>query len=252
LNLKSGAKTDPWALFLSPAEFGDASLRRKAEQKLRDRKPTLQGSFGNLVFENIKRYQPDKYRAALAAQDEFAKVASFFPHYKKIQEAISSVHIGLAGHGVGHLVYSMDKRSFTNLVEDAGIRKKVAEMLGEAVLEVVFDIKSIGILGLGLQMLELARGLENERMLGASGPAAEKWRSQKRFQFVLAVMAEDIRRRQGGDPVGIANELAARYARFQPLFHKYTTYTILEDNLRRYEGKLPARIPPSINQAPPR
>ena len=83
---------------------------------------------------------------------------------------MEGVSISLSEHGIGNLVFSMNSRYLTDLVEDKELRDKVLEMTAGGLSELVFTENVIEILGLGLTLLEIARGIENERMLGGVGP----------------------------------------------------------------------------------
>ena len=42
----------------------------------------------------------------------------------------------------------------------------------------------------------------------------------------------------------LASELAARFAEFQPIFYKLGSYISLEETLAKYQGNIPAYVPP--------
>ena len=203
-------------------------------------------------FDNIRAYRPDQYRAALAAQAAFNKVRSFLPWYQKIMTAVPNVSISLSSHGVGQLVFSMDKRSFTELVLDRELANRAAEAAASAYLgRMQFDKDLIGVLGLGVTLLEIADELKNERMLGGTGPDAAEWRRARALQFVFGLMAEDLSRHDWGNGYfysrntrDLVNELAARFAEFQSLYHKLGQFLELESTLARYQGNIPDFVPP--------
>jgi len=221
--------------------------------------PATPGQFGFSTFENILRYRPDQYAMALIAQRAYQRVSGFLPYYQKIMIATPSVSISETRDGIGNLVFSMPGAEFSRLVDDQALRNKALEIAGAGVTsELVFSEDVIGMLGLGLALLEIAQGIENDRMLKGTGPENAKWRQQKQYRFVLGVMAEDIRRRNFADGFffsrnsrDLAEELDTRFKEFQPIFYRYQTFFQQESDLGRYEGNIPDRIPPSYNVPPP-
>lgn len=214
--------------------------------------------FGYSKFLNILKYRGWEYPYALGAQARYQKVSGFLPWYKKISIAAPRVSISLAPHGVGELVFSMDKGAFTDLVEDPALRNKALEIMGAGLTaELVFTEDVIGVLGLGMTLFDIARGLENERMLGSFGPEHDKWIAKQQLQFVFGLLAEDISRRNWGDGYffsrnsrDLAVELANRFAEFRPVFYEYANYYWLEDDLGRYQGNLPEQPePPTMGPA---
>jgi hypothetical protein len=148
----------------------------------------------------------------------------------------------------------MDTRSFTNLVEDKALRGKVLEIAAGGASQLVFTEDVIGIFGLGLTLLEIARGLENDRMLKGTGVENARWRLKQQYQFVFGLMAEDLSRRNWGDGYffsrdarDLAVELAARFAEFQPTYNQYTYYFWLDGDLGTYQGNIPDYIPPTMS-----
>ena len=203
------------------------------------------------TFDNIRRYRPWLYPDVINTQNGYQKVSLFLPWYQKITIAVQGVSISLAEHGIGNLVFSINTRYLTDLVEDEGLRNKVLEMAAGGLSELVFTENVIEILGLAFNLLEIARGIENERMLGGFGPAADKWRYNKKLEFVFGIMAEDLSRRNWGDGYffsrhvrDLANELAARFAEFQPIYYKLGRYVSLEETLAKYQGNIPDFVPP--------
>ena len=81
-------------------------------------------------------------------------------------------------------------------MEDKEFRNKVLEMGAGGLSELVFTGHVIEVLGLGLTLLDIARSIENERMLGGVGPEADRWRYNKKLEFVFAILAEDLSKRQ--------------------------------------------------------
>jgi hypothetical protein len=152
----------------------------------------------------------------------------------------------------------MDGRAFTDFVESEELRNKALEMLAGHISEVVFTVDVIGMLGLGLTLLDIANGLEKERMLGGVGPEYDKWRAKQQLQFTFALAAEDLTRTNWGnlqfinlDPRSLAVELANRYAEFQPIFFRYSDYFQNERNLGIYQGHVPDRMPDVMGPVPP-
>jgi len=213
------------------------------------------GVLGYNIFDSIRRYRPALYRAALAAQTAFQKVRGFLPWYQKIMNAVPGVEISLDSHGIGDLVFSMDKRSFTELVHDKHLLDKALETAGSGLLgRLEFSVDFIGLLGLGQTLLEIARGIENERMLGGVGPASDKWRRDQALKFVIGLMAEDLSRldlsgsyfvnRNARD---LAAEITGELAEFQPINNTFVSFLLLEDQLARIardQGNVPDVLPP--------
>jgi hypothetical protein len=203
--------------------------------------------FGFSTFENILKYRPDQYPMALMAQTAYQRVSGLLPYYQKIMNAVPRVSISESNEGIGNLVFSMPGAEFSRLVDDQALRNKALEIAGAGVTsELVFSEDVIGVLGLGLTLLEIAQGLENDRMLKGTGPENAQWRLKQQYQFVFGVMAEDISRRNYGDGFffsrnsrDLAVELASRFAEFQPIFYRYQPFFQLESDLGRYQGNPP-------------
>jgi hypothetical protein len=228
------------------------------------------GTFGFSNFLNIHQYRPDQYSAAVAAQDAYQKVAGFQPYFSKISSVAPNVGIATAREGVGNLVFSLDYRSLGVLVESSEIRDKAIELMTHGAVTrwitsytepppaLEFTEKAIGILGIGLTMIDIARGLENERMLGGFDPGRDQWIRKQQFQFVFGLMAEDISRRNWGDGYfysrnvrDLAVELAVRYAEFQPIYYRYAPFFWMESDLSKYGGQIPQNRPQTMGLPPP-
>ena len=213
--------------------------------------------FGFSNFDNIRYYRPNQYAAALTAQNAYQKVSSFLPLYQKISNATPRVSISLSDRGLGNLVFSMDRQTFAELVDDTALRDKAFEIMAAGVTsELVFTEDVIGILGLGLTLFDIARGLENERRLGSFGPDHDTWVKKQQFQFVVALVAEDLSKRNWGggyfisrNTRDLAVELATRYAQFRDIYYEYTRYFWLDGDLGRFQGNIPDRIPPTMGPA---
>jgi hypothetical protein len=151
----------------------------------------------------------------------------------------------------------MDRQTFAELVDDTALRDKAFEIMAAGVTsELVFTEDVIGLLGLGLTLFDIARGLENERRLGSFGPDHDTWVKKQQFQFVVALVAEDLSKRNWGggyfisrNTRDLAVELATQYAIFQPIYYEYTRYFWLDGDLGRFQGNIPDRIPPTMGPA---
>jgi hypothetical protein len=247
---------------LEPRPLGGTTTQPSARQQSQTQRlssPVLR-SFPNikvqastdwLQFDNIRKYRPDLYPGAISAQIKFQGVKWFRPWYQKISIAVEGVSISESEYGIGKLVFSMNRQYLMNLVEDEGLRDKIIEMTASSVLQLAFSEEVIEALGLGLTLLELARGIENERMLGRVGADADKWRYNKRLDFTFGIVAEDLSRRNWGDGYffsrnvpDLKSELASRFAEFQQRFYELGHYTSLEQNLAKYQGNIPDFVPP--------
>jgi hypothetical protein len=211
--------------------------------------PASSGQFGYSTFDNIRQYRPDQYQAALAAQAAFQKVIGFLPYYRKIASAAPRVFISEASEGIGNLVFQMTGAEFAALVDDQALRNKVLEMTAGAITsEFAFTEDVIGVLGIGLTLLEIAQGLENDRRLKGFSVEDAEWVRKQQYQFVFGLMAEDLSRRNFGNGYffsrnsrDLAVELAARFAQFQPVHSQYATYYFLDNDLGQYQGNPPVR-----------
>jgi hypothetical protein len=230
---------------------------------------TTQEQFGYSQFRNTLQYEPFNYPAAIQAQNDYRKVSGFQPYYNKINSTYPQnarkISITLDPHGVGNLVFSMNGKAFIDFVESDELKHKAAEimagglttagtMVGEEEVHLIFKEDVIGMLGLGLTMLDLAQGLEKERMLGGVGPDYDKWRDKQQLQFTFALMAEDWIRMPWGplqffnrDPRSLAVELANRYAEFQPIWNTYAPFFWREQELAKYGPNPP---PPQTTMGP--
>jgi hypothetical protein len=221
-------------------------------------KPSAQpgaGILGYNKFDNIRQYRPTEYQAALAAQAAFQKVRWFLPYYQKIMNAVPNVSIGLDSHGLGKLVFYIDKRAFTEIPQSIELRNKVLETIGSGSLGAVeFSVDMIGLLGLGVTIIEIAHGIENERKLGGVGPEADKWRREQAIKFVIGLVAEDLSRQdlRGSHFIyrnarDLANEIMADFTEFQPRNYQFVHYLLLEDQLWQIaqdRGYVPDVLPP--------
>jgi hypothetical protein len=211
--------------------------------------PASSGQFGYSTFDNIRQYWPDQYQAALAAQAAVQKVIGFLPYYRKIASAAPRVFISEASEGIGNLVFQMTGAEFAALVDDQALRNKVLEMTAGAITsEFAFTEDVIGVLGIGLTLLEIAQGLENDRRLKGFSVEDAEWVRKQQYQFVFGLMAEDLSRRNFGNGYffsrnsrDLAVELAARFAEFQPVYSQYATYYFLDNDLGQYQGNPPVR-----------
>jgi hypothetical protein len=217
------------------------------------------GTLGASTFDNIRIYSPDQLQAAFDAQTAYVKASSFLPYYMKITNAVPMVDIGESPTGLGNLVFSMKTRSFTDLVEDEGLKSKVLEIAAAGATEsLIFTEDVIGVVGLGVTLLEIAQGIENDRMVSGNGPDNVAWRTKQQYLFVFGLMAEDLSRRNFGDgyffsrdPRDLAIELATRFAEFRPIFLNYQHYYELDFNLAKYQGNVPDRPVDTMSVPPP-
>jgi hypothetical protein len=219
----------------------------------------MREQFGYSQFTNTRRYEPLNYTPAMHAQNEYLKVSGFQSYYNKINTLWPQVSISLDAHGVGRLVFSVSGKAFVDSVESDELKHKAGEIMGGGLTaEIIFGDDVIGVLGLGLTMLDLAQGLQNERMLGGVGPDYDKWRAKQQLQFAFALMAEDLVRKPWGplqfinnhDSRSLAVELATRYAEFRPVFQTYFQYFDREQQLGLYGGNPPLVQPPTMGPAP--
>jgi hypothetical protein len=225
-------------------------------------------TFGNSIFYYTSQYAPDQYVPALTAQAAYQKVSGFQPYYNRISSAAPSVSISLASEGLGNLVFSLDARTFGTLVESDELRNKAIELMTHGAVTqwvssyidahppVALELteKAIGILGIGLTMIDIAQGLENERMLGGFGPDRDRWIQQQQLKFVFGLIAEDISRNNWGNGYffsrnvrDLAVEVANRYAEFRPIFGEYAHYFWQESDFAKFGPNPP---PPQTTMGP--
>jgi Putative peptidoglycan binding domain len=223
------------------------------------------GIWGYNSFDNIRMYRPAQYPAALAAQGAFKKVIGFLPWYLKIKKAVPTVSIALDSHGIGNLVFSMDKHPFFELVDDKELTNKVVETVGSGMLgRLEFTVDFIGLIGLGATLLDIARGIQNERMLGGIGPQYDQWRRDKALEFVIGLLAEDLSRHNLSGSYFVSRnardlvvEIANDLAQFQPINYAFVGFLLLEDDLARRVrdwGNVPDVLPtegPHMGVPPP-
>lgn len=217
-----------------------------------------EAQLGNSTFDNILRYSPNDYQPAIASQVAYNKASGFLPYYQKILVAAPSVSISEAQDGVGNLVFSMDGQSFSNLVDDSGLRGEALKIaVGGVTKELIFTEDIIGVLGIGFTLLDIAQGLNNEHLLGSFGPEHDKWVQKQQYQFVFGLMAEDLSRRNWGNGYfysrntrDLAIEIAQQFAEFQPVYNTYMHYFWLDGDLGKYQGNIPDYIPPTMSPAP--
>lgn len=219
----------------------------------------VQEPFGFSQFSNIRQYDPSQYPLAIAAQNEYRKASAFQTYYNHINILWPRVDIGEDPHGIGNLVFKVGGQEFSDFVVSDELKAKAAEIgAGGVTSEIIFSDDVIGVLGLGLTMLDLARGLENERMLSGTGPENSAWRAKQQLQFAFALMAEDLSREPWGpiqffnrDARLLAVELATRYAAFQPIYARYGTFYSHEQELGMYQGSPPSRSHDTVGLPPP-
>ena len=212
------------------------------------------GITGFNIFDNIRKYRPAEFQRALAAQAAFQKVKGFLPWYRKIMSAVPGVSIGLDSHGIGNLVFYMDKRSFSEVVQGRELGNKVAETIGSGMIgRLEFGVDFIGLLGLGATILDIARGIENERNVGGVGPQYDKWRRDQALKFVIGLLAEDLSRQDlrnsyfiSRNARDLVDEITADLAEYKPLNDAFVTYLLMEDQLAgiaRDRGTVPDVLP---------
>src|SRR5262249_43505588 len=175
--------------------------------------------------------------------------------YRKIMTAVPTVSIALDSHGIGNLVFSMDKRQFLDLVDDKELTNKVVETVGSGMLgRLEFTVDFIGLIGLGATLIDIARGIQNEKMLGGVGPQYDQWRRDQALKFVIGVLAEDLSRHDlsgsyfvNRNARDLAVELANDLAQFKPINNAFVGFLVLEDDLARRArdfGNVPDVLPP--------
>jgi hypothetical protein len=212
------------------------------------------GITGYNSFDNIRKYRPAAYQGALAAQAAFQKVKGFLPWYRKIMNALSGVSISSDSYGIGNLVFRMDAHSFSDLVQSRELTNKITETIGSGMLgRLEFTVDFIGLLGLGAAILDLARGIENERNLGGVGPQYDKWRRDQALKFVIGLLAEDLSRLDLRNSYFISrnvrdlvNEITVDLAEYKPLNDAFVYYLSLEDQLAQISrdgGTVPNVLP---------
>jgi hypothetical protein len=223
-------------------------------------------TFGNSIFYYTSQYAPDQYVPALTAQAAYQKVSGFQPYYNRISSAAPRVNISPGSVGVGNLVFSIDQDTFGRLVESEELRDKAVEIMTHGAVTkwisshldpsagLEFTEQVIGILGIGLTMLDIARGLENERMVGGFGPDRDQWIQKQQLQFVFGLIAEDISRNNWGNGYffsrnvrDLAVEVAQRYAEFRPIFSNYAPYFWQESDFAKFGPNPP---PPQTTMGP--
>ena len=223
------------------------------------------GINGYNTFDNIKKYfGSGKQREALAAQAAFQKVKGFLPYYRRIMNAVPTVSIGLDLHGIGNLVFYMDKRGFAEMVQSKELLHKIEETIGSGLLgRLEFTVDVIGLVGLGATLVEIAHGIEKERMVGGVGPKYDQWRRDQAFKFVIGLLAEDLSRQNLSGSYfayrnvrDLVNEITADLAEFKPLNDAFVTFLLLEDQFWRSpprpRGDSPDLPEPPIMREPPR
>jgi hypothetical protein len=252
--LKYQKAPTPQSVPLLPSAAPSISPAKPAP--LPSRKPGA-GLFGWNNFDFIRQYKTAEFVMALAAQGSFQRVKSFLPWYQKIMNAVPNVGISLDSHGIGNLVFSMDGRAFRELVESKELINKVVETFGSAMIgRLEFTVDFIGLLGLGATLLDIARGIENERMLGGVGPQYDEWRNNQARKFVIGLLAEDLSRRDlrnsifiNRDARSLATEIMNYFNEFQPLYYSFFHYILLEDQLAQ-QVQLTGTVPDILPRQP--
>jgi outer membrane protein OmpA-like peptidoglycan-associated protein len=200
-----------------------------------------------IKFENIKKYRPGEWRDALAVAQSYWS-DPFLENFWKIREAENNSSLSLAEHG--GLRFSIQKKALSDLITEAAKKRIIEHVTGE-VAELIFGEgagRLVGLLGFSLEFLQMARDIENERMLGKVGPEGDKWRKEQIHRFVLGILAEDIARGTDTSPGEISYNLDKQYNRFKAIADKYAEYAQLEHQLAVYGDQIPDR-PPDMMRA---
>jgi hypothetical protein len=151
-------------------------------------------------FTYIKERMPHMYPSALAARAEFERVKRTAPLYFQLRNAAATASLSLDREG--NLVLQVPRESLLKLVSDA-TAKAILDKVGGHLSTLILGKDVLGPLGLLLDVYQLHKGIQNERLVGAVGRAADTARFNKKLSLIMDVVAADTARRNRENPAQV-------------------------------------------------
>jgi hypothetical protein len=213
----------PWADFLTRDEYGRFLA----------------------TFTFTRERAPGRYRDAIAARDAFLAIRPELPLHYRLKDAASSAGLTQTSSG---LALVAERRSLTSVLSNAATQA-ILDHVGENVSRFIFGANVWGALGIVSQYADLARSLEDERLLTMKGRAGEDARFRRKLSLVLRAVAAD---RGGPSPSRRADIQIAmwnRYWEIERIIARYSESLDLERSLDPLL-RLAPRQPATIGRAP--
>src|SRR5215207_2309416 len=148
-------------------------------------------------FTFIKERMPHMYQPALRARAELERVKHLASRYFRLRDAASSASLSL--DRAGNLVLQVRPESFLKLMSDA-TAKAILDHAGSSLSRLILGKDVLGPLGLLLDIYQLYKGIQNERLVGAVGRDADEARFNKQLSLIMEIMAADTARRTRDNP----------------------------------------------------
>jgi hypothetical protein len=196
-------------------------------------------------FTFIKERMPHMYQWALRARAEFERVKRMAPLYFQLRRAASSASLSLDREG--NLVLQVQPESFLKLVSNA-TAKAILDKIGSHLSTLILGKDVLGPLGLLLDVHQLYNRIQNERLVGAVGRAADEARSKKKLSLIMEVVAADTARRTRENPAQVKMRLHNQYHEFQAAWYRYMEFIELNRSLDPNKPKW--RQAPTMSAAP--
>ena len=213
-------------------EWMDFLTRQEYEQYLRE-------------FTFIQERQPLQYQAALRARNEYEGVKGLAPLYQQLSVAASEASLSLDRQG--NLALHVRTESFLKLVSDA-TAKKILQHVGGRLSTMILGVNVLRPLSLILNLQEVYRSIQNERLVGAVGREADQARFRKQLSLVMDIMAADMAKRSHTNPAQVKILLHDLYHQYQAAWYRYEEFAelnrSLDPNLRQ------RRLAPTMGPAP--
>jgi hypothetical protein len=188
-------------------------------------------------FTFIRDRLPSAYRAALRSRDEYEKLRVFSNRYQRLNTAAFDASLQLDRQG--NLALEVRPESFVKIVSDATANAIINEVGGHLATWILgADI--LGPLGLLLDLSQLYRSIQNEKLVGAVGQEAEQARFRKKLSLIMDIMAADIAKRTRTNPAELKIRLRNLYNQYQAAWYQYSRFVELN---RRSDPNQPQQPP---------
>jgi hypothetical protein len=179
-------------------------------------------------FTYIREQLPHQYQAALQARNDFEKVKGLAPLYQRLNIAANEASLSLDRQG--NLFLTVQRDSFVKVLSDAGA-KAIIDHVGGKLSTWILGANVLGPLGLILDLAQLYRSIQNEKLVGAVGREADKARFRKKLSLIMDIMAADMAKQSRGNPAKVKIALYDLYHQYQAAWYRYQDFLELNRSL---------------------
>jgi hypothetical protein len=144
-------------------------------------------------------------------------------------------------------VLQVRPENFLTLVSDA-TAKAILDKVGGRLSTLILGRDVLGPLGLLLDIHQLYKSIQNERLVGAVGRAADEARFARKLSLIMDVMAADVAKRTRDDPARVKIRLRNQYDEFQAAWYRYMDFIQLNRSLDPNRPR--SRQAPTMGPAP--